>query len=428
MAAAKRRNAKTHPKPQGDGGPDRFVPPDRADQPEPTSVEMGPELISIREDDGAGVDAGEEEAANDAEEGRETRVARTSQVIRAGRERDEEPPARTEDDDEEGERPARGQRYSRAVRQRIRRETTARNRAETLARETQAKLTEERTARQKLEERLGKLERANTEVAASADIKALETKVKDIQTRLEAAGEEGNTAKIMQLGIELGDAKAELRQAKHDAAARAAASTASTTDGTRGGATGGERTDGQRPATDPYVADQTALFREANPWWGQRKHVEVKDDAIAYDNQILSGIKRGKYDFEPYSDEHFEELARKLHEAHPDLEICDLDGEPYDFEAEGDDEDEEGEEPVNGRQRPTNGARGGGRAPMNGANRNGRRAETVVERAKRGQYLMTDADRQHMRLYGMDPTSAKDVKAHVKERIRSILTEAGREG
>jgi hypothetical protein len=412
------RNAKTHPKPQGDGGPDEFVPPDRPDRPEPTASAADPELVSV-------IDRGNPEPVSIVAGDDDAPAAAPARAAAAANP-DAEPPVRQararpapESDDDEDRRTAQ---VSRETRARIARERAARNREEALRKRAEAQLAEERAARQATEARLGKLERATQEVAANADLKALESRIKDLESRAQAAAADGDTAKAMSLTIELADLKADYKFLKADlerkarepepAARAAAAAPAAAAAADAGG----------QPLSadelDPYTAEQTGLFKEANGhWWGKHAYQEAMEDAVVFDKQILRGINAGRFDFEPYSEEHFEALAKKLQQAHPDLEINDLSGEPYQFEEE---DDVDGNRNDRGRQTPAP----RGRAPVGQARSSGRREVTAAELARRGQYTLTDEDRQTMRVFGLDPNKAEDKKAWAKERIRTIMTEA----
>lgn len=414
MAKKTSRNIKTHPKPQGDGGPDDFVPPDRPDRPEPTAAAADPELVSV-------IDRANPEPVSVTD----ATPAAAAPARAAAPDPDAEPPVRqararaAREDDDDDRRAAAASREGRA---RIARERAARNREEALRKRAEAQLAEERAARQATEARLGKLERATQEVAANADLKALETRIKDVESRMQAAAADGDTAKAMSLTIELADLKSDYKLLKADLerrarepepAAKPAAPAAAAPPGTDAGA---------QPLAadelDPFTVEQTGLFKEANAhWWGKPHHQEVMEDAVVFDKQILRGINAGRFDFEPYSDEHFEALARKLQQAHPDLEINDLAGEPYDFE----EDDVEGDRNNRGRQQPGPAPRG--RAPMGQARNGGRREVSDAELARRGQYTLTDEDRQTMRVFGLDPNKADDKKAWAKERIRTILTQ-----
>jgi hypothetical protein len=417
MAKA-RRNGKTHPKPTGDDVRDDYMPPDRPDR--STGEDQGrSEVVDGFAGDSetveTGVDhnsAGEGDARAMASEGsggsdhgesgsvlpdtRGTRQARGS--------------ARGDD----GDGGAEGDDYSARVRKRIARERTLVNRERELRQQTQRELAEERAARQAQDERIARLERAQTTVAGNANVKELEAKVEALKPQLAAALEAGETARVLELQEKLTDLKAELRVLKYDLEQKA--KQADTQGGQRQQATGKTEV-----IDNPEVAELATQFWRNNRHWANRSaNKAAKDDAITIDREILADIKAGEVDFEPYSDEHFEELAKRLHETYPDLEIQDLDGQPYEFTDEDDMNDRQGSRDNRGSNRQRGPARGV--APLGRRGDNGRRGPTAVDLARQGKVQLDQSDFETMRRFKMDPNNATDKKYFAKEKMRSILS------
>src|SRR5256885_959658 len=342
MASAKRkgRNIKTHPRVRGEDNPDDdSLPPDRPDR--IAESESGPGASEV-------IDFSKTEVVDTAgDEGERP----SSQVERRTDAAEPAPPRRQEREDRASRRQARGEgeseedaeerrTYSRSVQKRIQRERAVVNRERALREQTQKQLAEERAARQELAERMLKIERSTTKVAADADVKAIEAQIEQLKPQIAAAVEAGETAKALDLQIRLGDLQADLKVKKYDLTLRAqnaavleenerkqrqAAADAAKRAGTAG--------DGELPAEHRQRSDD--FIRANRHWW--RRDKEAKASAIEIDKEILADIADGELDFEAYSDEHFEELAERMHEEFPDLEICDLEREPYDFGDQTDD-------------------------------------------------------------------------------------------
>lgn len=368
-----------HPKPQGDGGPDTFVPPDRPDVMSPDPDDR-PQEVDVFAEDSRG-------------------------------ERDDEPdeddrPLRAEDD--EGEEEEAGS-YSRRVQRRINREISLRKRVET-------RLEEERVARRRLERRLARIERAQDDTQSQATLKTITDQLAAKATELEAAIESGDTKKQLELQLAIGDLQAEKKLLERDiAAARRAQESAGEDDDDPDADSRGSR-------------DAQEWIRANRRWWGKAKWANAQKDAVAHDKDIIAEIKEGELPFEKYSDEHFEELARRLKADYPELDIRNTDGEA--FEAESDDD---GDSTVSARDRDyddrsrrssTNGKR---RAPMGGmGGRDGRRERSTVELARQGKVRLEQRDFDNMRRFGLNPNNPRDKKYYANERRRTILTDATR--
>lgn len=428
MAKA-RRNGKTHPKPRGDDAPGDYMPPEGGDAGNAEVVDLfakedvidtageggGVDLDSAAEGDGRSMasEGGEDAADAGGRTGDDVRPARGDRAPRQGTGR-----VATEAD---------GERYSARVHKRIGRERALVNRERALREQVQRELAEERVAGQARDERLARLERAQTEVAGNADVKALEQQIRELEPKIAAFIEAGNTVEAVKLQSKLGDLQADLKvlqydlrqqqnKANVDAAAervrRTAAAAATTT----------------TAEVEPEAKALAEQFKKANRhWWNRSANLNAREDAVAIDAEILTEIKDGDLEFEPYSDEHWEEVARRLHQAYPHLEIQDLDGQPYEF---ADDNDEDADMNDNGRRPGGNNARqngqrqqgGRGTAPVNRMGTNGRRAPSEIELARQGKVTLNDEDRATMRLFKLDPNDPAAKKAFANEKRRSILT------
>lgn len=452
MAKAK-RNGKTHPKVSGD--PDSYVAPDRpeilnardGESTEVVDLNSGTGEVDLgapRGGDTAGDDGGAEGGTNDArgddqriesDGGRGTSTARgerdTRRTARGAS-------ARGDGDNDTGDDDAN---YSRKVRARVQRERANLNRERQLRQQTEATLAEERTARQQLADRLERVERAQTEVAGNADVKSLEAQITALVPQITAATEAGETAKALDLQIKLGELQGDLKVLKYDLRKRQEAADAAKA------ANAGRRDQRADSGTVPIdpVAQQTSneFIRMNRHWWNRTKNKEAREDAVAIDKEVLADLEAGELDFEPYSDEHFEEIAHRLHQTYPDLEICDLAGETYNF---GDDEDDDdmNDRDDRGRDRDRRDTRRepvrrddrrdarGDRAPVGrgpgGIGRGGRRTPSDAELARQGKVTLEQADFNTMRTFGMDPNNPEHKKYFAKERQRSILTDDRRNG
>lgn len=399
---------------------DEGAPP--LDRPDQVAIDANdqPEEISIFE--GAGEDPPEkgtrQEPPDDPEEGlaprveprdRRTRDAYEGSVL-SSRSEDERRDRRGRDEDEE---------YSKKVQRRINREIALRKR-------TEARLAEERTARQQLEQRIQKLERQQTEEQSEASIRELEAKIRETAAKLAKAREDNDTAAAVALEVELSDLQGKKVLAE---ANRQAALAARSTERTPASPSA---RDDERGGDDPPNRGRSAEWiRAQRRWWNTSRWAGAKEDAIQHDTTILQEIDEGELDFEPYSEEHFAELARRLKHDYPDLEVRTLDGEVFEEYTDDDlDEDVRNERRDHmsrgdeyDEERRT--ARPARRAPMGGmGGRDGRRERNAVEMARRGKVLLTEDDYATMRIFKLDPNNPEHKKAFAKERARTLLRQA----
>jgi len=321
------------------------------------------------------------------------------------------------EDEEEGRGRRRGKKradedddsdYSRRVQRRINREIAVRRR-------TQAALEQERAARKKLEERIARIEQAQKDEQGEASLKELDEKIRQTAAELAKAKEEANTAREVELQIQLGDLQAEKAklQAKLEIERQERVRAATKDDDD----------DGINSVRHQGKARSSEWVRANRRWWNTSRWKEAREDAIAHDVTILEEIQDGELNFEPYSDEHFEELARRLKADYPDLEVRTIDGNVF-----GDDSDDEYDDSgdrmkydrSNGRMRTA-------RPPMGGlGGRDGRRERSEVEMARHGRVTLTEEDKRIMRIFKLDPNNATHKKYFAQERARTLLNTQNR--
>jgi len=387
-----------------DEGADKFVPPDRPDQiaaePEDRATEVDvfegeqrPPLENIVQPNGE-EPKGERDDDDEEDDGRRRKRRRS------------------DDDDEEED-------YSKRVRRRINREISLRRRVET-------RLEREIAARQRAEERLARLEKLQQEIENNSSVKDIEQKIKEVTEQLAQAKEAGETQKELELTIKLTDLQAELKLLRFNLERNAREQIARDTSG-----------DEDADDTRSYGRERSSEWIRANRrWWNTTRWAAAKRDAIAHDKTILEEIKDGTLDFEPYSDEHFEELSRRLKADYPELDLRTIDGDPFELDDdEGDDVSDRDNRRAAGeyhdRDRGSRQVNGNGsrRAPMGGlGGRDGRRERSEVELAMAGKVRLTEDDFRQMRIFGLDPNNPEHKKRFAKERMRTILAEARNAG
>jgi len=430
-AAAAKRFPKEH---DDDGQSDTFAPPDRPDQ-----VDIGsdsrPEEIDIF---GASA-AKDPDDARDAEEILDEDEDRAI-AARDTRQRTDEGTALSSNHHEDGDdarvtRKARGRNgreddtdYSKRVQRRVNREIALRKRSD-------ARLAEERAARQQLEQRLAKVERAQVDEQGDASLKEIDAKLREIATKLAEAKEANDTKREVELQIELGELQGqkivlqERLQAEKIVRARAA-----DTD------TSASRRADEEVRHEPK-GRSSEWIRAQRRWWNTSRWASAHDDAIEHDKTILAEIEDGELECEPYSDEHLEELSRRLKADYPDLEVRTTDGERFE-ETDPDDRDGDDDETVGddrrermGNQRHDDDADDqrtarrpkakSNRPPMGGlGGREGRRERSDVEMARKGKVTLSEQDFQTMRTFKLDPNNPEHKKYFAKERARTILRAA----
>lgn len=404
----KGKNIKTHPDPDAGG----FVDPQRTDltgtsSEDPVVIDLnsGTEQVDLNASPGGDGGRSNEGAAADDAPARPQRVERQE---------------RTEDDADE--------RHSDRVRKRIRRERNLLNRERQLREQTNKQLQDERVARQAVEARLSAVERKQGEIASNGGVKELESKIASLKAQLGVAIEAGDTAKHLDLTIQLGDAQSDLKLLRFKlenppAQARATEREAA------------DDTSGQPNALTAEELAAAGDWQESNKHWFRRsKWKEAREAAIEIDREILRDVRAGNADFDLYSDEHLEELSRRLREEFPDLPVVDAAGEDYEFEEDDVERDDgrgdrrNGGRQMNGRgervERDRGGNRGSGARPgQGGIGTGGRRQPSQADLARQGKVQLDQADFNQMRTFGMDPNNADHKKAFAKERMRTILTE-----
>ena len=300
------------------------------------------------------------------------------------------------DGDDEGE----DEKYSKKVQRRINREIA-------LRRGVERRLDEQTSETMELRERLAKLERANQQNTSSAalatQVAEIERNIQDVRTRLEAAIETGKTSEQLDLNIKLADLVADLKLAKFKAEQVRETAEKTTTE------------EKPREERAPVVED---WMRANKKWWNLSRFRDAKADAITIDKEIIAEIKSGDLDFEQYSEEHLRELASRLKEAYPDLDVRDSDGQPVNAEDGVEDRTDIADE-KQARQTPRV-------APVGGVNRSGRRDNSDRSAVAAGRVRLTNQDFATMRLFGLDPNNDEHRKRFAKERQRTVLSAGAR--
>lgn len=439
MAKRKARNLKTHPRVAGENDAnDGFMPPDRPDVISRSEAATDPaaEVVDVLGTDRAGVvkvrdSEGDEDGLETTQGSHVERRGETAEPAPARRAEREDRAVRQRaapQDEEGGEDDDRA--YSRRVQKRIARERAIVNRERTLREQAQRELGEERTARQELSERVLRIEREGKVVAANTDVKALESQIEALVPQIAAATEAGDTAKALSLQIKLGDLQGDLKVLKFELKLRGENARIVEEN---------ERRERERreaaakrgaPAAEDGLTDEerraAAKFPRVNRrWWNS--DADAKEAALAIDAEILEELDAGDLDFDKYSDEHFEELAQRLHEEFPELEIRDLDREPYQFDDQAQDlEDRGGARGARRGARVSNNQRQNGNRAPQGRLGSERRVANEVEMARQGRVVLTEDDFKEMRVFKMDPNNPEHKKAFAKERARTILAGAAR--
>ncbi len=345
----------------------------------------------------------------DKGEHREEPARRDDPVILAGDDDDIE-----EDPDVPRRRGETRDDYSRRVRGRINREIALRKR-------TERRLNEQTAVNDELRDRLGRVERRQNANQitdeAQKSLKEINAKIEACKAKLAAAIEAGETAKQLDINIELSELVADKkiieRRSEYQAQqAREAAERGE--DPSRGA-------EEQGTAEERRIARATAEWQNQNrKWWNLNRFRDVKADAIELDKDLREEVREGSLDFEEYSDEYFAELSARLKKNYPDLDVRGLDGEAI----------EEDPDPVESRTTRTRnddrGTRREQRRPAAGGMGTGdRRRDNGGERqlAQQGRVRLTQADYAQMRKFNLDPNNTEHKKRFARERMRTILTE-----
>jgi hypothetical protein len=240
---------------------------------------------------------------------------------------------------------------------------------------------EEQENNRELRERLTKLEqatqsRADTETfnRESAELKS---KIKDAQTRLAKAIEDGDSEAQATISDELLDFKVDLKakQVTHDRAV-AEAKTAKESG-----------------------SSNTIVVRKVNQW--MRKHPRYKRDVVF--QGFVKGVDRevASDGFDPESDEFYRELDRRIKKRYP---------EEYKGERKRDEDTDTGEEedPKPRRKHPSANLRRGG---------DGQSKKVGDFQIRGNKVKLTDRQRANMRAFGMDPTNKDDVREYVSNNL-----------
>lgn len=407
---------------------DSFVPPDRVDQVSLSEADGRPgEVIDFRTGD-TDVDLPPD---NDADAGGDGGGTDADDVVPLR----ERPRPQQQAREPGTQRQARGGEdagLSRSVQKRVARERAIANRERTLREQTQKQLNDERVARQATDDRLLRLERTQKQLDTNGDLKALKAQMESLAPQIAAATEAGKTAEALALQIKLGDLQSKIAVMEYDIKLRsenAQAIEAQEAERRRVAAAapaGGDTSQQVHPAQMAENIERGNEFKRANRhWW--RKNPQARDASVEIDKEILQDIRDGTLELEPYSEEHFDEMASRLHEDFPDLELCDLEGNAYEFDDDDQQDQGRGKTRQEARVQQNNGRRGNGNGrPPQGRDGSVRGARQMdqVEMARRGQVQLTPEDFRTMRTFKLDPNNPEHKKQFAKERARTILREA----
>jgi hypothetical protein len=148
-------------------------------------------------------------------------------------------------------------------------------------------------------------------------------------------------------------------------------------------------------------------FVEANDaWWSDPEQAAVKSAVIAIDQRL---INQGS---DPASEAHYQRIAKKAKEMGLKVKIR----QPFD---DGDDMGNDTEVDLDApterrRQSAPQGGNGTGRGRVN----------TEVRDARAGKIILTDKDKETMRIFKLDPTNPQHLRAFAKSRQERVLQEA----
>jgi hypothetical protein len=382
--------------------------------------------------EGAALEPEQRQVATDAERdppaparGEDTRQDTRNDDDRDDRDRERDPPRRRDESDDD---------YSRRVRGRINRERALRLRSDRRADDLTI-------ANNELRDRVLRLERSNKAAEISGDgakkLDELKKKIEECTSRLAAAKEGGDTAKELQVQIELTDLLAEKKiiEKRTEFLANEARTAAAAGEG------GGPADEEQDPEKKRIARMTGKWQRENRNWWNLRRFSDVRTDAVELDKELRAEVTSGRLDMEEYSDEYFAELSARLKDLYPDLDVRDLDGERVDAESGDLDRDARNRDDDRDLERGRGRDRDAGRdrdsrrpAPRRhpagnmGAGDRRRGNSDARTLAEQGRVRLSPADHAQMREYGLDPNNPKDKKAFAKERMRTILSEGKDQG
>jgi hypothetical protein len=308
--------------------------------------------------------------------------------------------------------------YSRRVRGRINREIALRKR-------TERRLNEQTAVNDEMRDRLAKIERRQTASQITDDAKKslseINTKIEAKKAQLAAAIEAGETAKQLDLNIELSELIADKKIIERRSEYQAEQVRKAAEQG------GGERDEpgSEGTAEERRIARATAAWQAQNrKWWNLNRFRDVKADAIELDKDLREEVRNGDLDMEEYSDEYFAELSTRLKQNYPDLDVRGLDGEAIeedpdqvDSRTTRDRNDDRGQRREQPRQQR--------RPAVGNMGTQDRRRDNGGERqlAQQGRVRLGQPDYATMRRFGLDPNNETHKKRFARERMRTILTD-----
>jgi hypothetical protein len=332
--------------------------------------------------------------------------------------RDRDPPRRRDESDDD---------YSRRVRGRINRERALR------LKETR-KVDDLTIANQELRDRLSRVERRQKAEditgEAAKKISEINAKIETTKTKLAAAIEAGDTAKQLEINIEL----AELVADKKIYERRSEYQAQQVREAAEAGEGGQDQGDPDQARIDRAVSKWRTQNRN---WFNLRRFSDVRADAVELDKELRQEVSAGRLDMQEYSDEYFAELSARLKDLYPDLDVRGLDGDRIEAESEDLDRDAR-----NSRDDDRDLERGRGRGDRDRDDRGSRRPaprrhpsgnmgsgdrrrgpNDARQLAEQGRVRLSNADYAQMRQYGLDPNDPEQKKEFAKERMRTIMTQ-----
>lgn len=420
MAKKTQTSEQRYPKPRDEGEAD-MPPADRPDQIEVDHSEQAEEIDIFAKDEGGRpvvAQDGDADLDRDTDEPAE-RIESREKRRRVDDEGDALPRQREANADEDRglKSDRKAEKHSKDVQRRINREIALRKRSD-------ARLAEERARAQQLEQRLAKLERTQVDEQGQHSLRELDAKIRELVGKVAAAEEANDTALRVKLQAELADLQGQkvLMQAKIDRQREQPPARAV------------EPARKAEEEVPPPSGRSQDWMHQNRRWWKTERWKDARQDAITHDTTILQEIEDGELEFEAYSDEHFEELSRRLKADYPELPVRNLDGENFEEPPSDDDLPEDRRESMRRnddggdeqRRSPVRGSNGrvssNGRAPMGGMGaREGRRERSEIELARHGKVQLSDEDFREMRVFKLDPNNPEHKKYFARERARTLL-------
>jgi hypothetical protein len=258
--------------------------------------------------------------------------------------------------------------------------TRTRQRAE----RTQRQLRQARSdAEQTITDLQGRIEKLEKRGSANGIDAEYTTKVSDLEAKIEAAMEAGNSKDVIRLNRELAELTAEHKIKRAQAEAHE---------------TQDERQDRRdRPTTIPRAQE----WLDEQDWFDDPEQAHVR----AYLNKLDRVLQQKGY--RPSDDDYYEQLEAKLDETFPG--VVTLTMERRDDDDDEDEEDEFSDIPRRGKKRRRE-------SPVNSGDQSGSLKGRRERESQRSEKKLTRTRIANMRAFGLDP----DNKDHVEEYLRGV--------